>query len=75
MRPRHCRRRRGWLGPLNTIHGPVTLTGNLGSTAPAVEANHIGGPLACLANTPPSTDNSQPNTVTGPASGQCATLA
>jgi hypothetical protein len=60
----------------NTIHGPVTLTGNSGGTAaPAVEANHISGPLACTANTPAPADNSQPNTVSGPASGQCAELA
>jgi hypothetical protein len=60
----------------NTIHGPVTLTGNSGGTAaPGVEANQISGPLACSGNTPAPTDHSQPNTVSGPASGQCAGLA
>jgi hypothetical protein len=64
----------------NLIHGPVRLTGNSGGTSPGtavsqVAANQIGGPLACSGNTPAPTDDNQPNTVAGPASGQCAGLA
>jgi hypothetical protein len=64
----------------NTIHGPVTLTGNRGGITPAsavpqVEANQISGPLACTGNSPAPADNSQPNTVSGQATGQCAGLA
>jgi hypothetical protein len=59
-----------------SIAGPVTVTGSTGGTAaPAVEANHISGPLACTGNTPAPGDNSQPNAVSGPATGQCADLA
>ena len=64
----------------NIIHGPVRLTGNSGGTSPdtavpQVAANQISGPLACSGNTPAPTDDHQPNTVSGPASGQCAGLA
>jgi hypothetical protein len=57
----------------NTIAGQVTLTGN-GGPAAIVAANTIAGPLSCAANNAEPTDNGQPNTVHGPASGQCATL-
>jgi len=57
------------------VEGGASLTGNSAGTAISqVAANHIGGPLACSGNTPPTDDN-QPNTVSGPASGQCAGLA
>jgi hypothetical protein len=63
----------------NTISGPVTLVGNqpaslanADNAAPELEANHIGGPLYCSGNASVPADDQQPNTVTGPASGQCA---
>ena len=57
----------------NTIAGQVILTAN-GGPAAVVAANTIAGPLSCTANSADPTDNGQPNTVNGPASGQCAAL-
>jgi hypothetical protein len=57
----------------NTIYGQVTLTGN-GGPAAVVAANTIAGPLSCAANGADPTDNGKPNTVQGPAVGQCAAL-
>lgn len=57
----------------NMIAGQVTLTGN-GGPAPVVAANTIAGPLSCAANAAQPTDNGQPNTVHGPALGQCVAL-
>jgi hypothetical protein len=59
-------------GPDN-IGGPVTLTSNTGGVT--VAGNTIGGSLSCSSNNPPPTDNGQPNTVSGTASGQCSALA
>ncbi|MCW2930597.1 MAG: hypothetical protein JWM19_1559 [Actinomycetia bacterium] len=62
----------------NTIAGPVSVTNTSGSDplAPAlsalIAANTIVGPLACSGNNPAPTSGSQPNTVDGPRSGQCA---
>jgi hypothetical protein len=56
------------------VDGPLTLTGNLGSTPIVVSANNANGPLACTSNAPPPTDLTMPNNVHGPASGQCAGL-
>jgi hypothetical protein len=57
----------------NTVAGRVGLTGN-GGPAPVVAGNSIAGPLSCSANSADPTDNGQPNTVHGPATGQCAAL-
>jgi hypothetical protein len=57
----------------NMIAGQVTLNGN-GGPAAVVAANTIAGPLSCAANAADPTDNGQPNTVHGPALGQCAGL-
>jgi hypothetical protein len=57
----------------NMIAGQVDLTGNGGPPA-VVAANTVDGPLSCEANSADPTDNGQPNTVYGPASGQCAAL-
>jgi hypothetical protein len=57
----------------NTILGPVTLTGNSGPAA-VVAGNTIAGILTCTANAADPTDNGNPNTVQGPALGQCAAL-
>jgi 5'-nucleotidase len=63
----------------NTISGPVNVTRNAG-TAPGadqggleVESNRVSGSLSCSANSSAS-DDGAPNTVTGPATGQCAGL-
>ncbi len=58
----------------NTISGSVALIGNGGPPA-VVAANIIAAPLSCVANSADPTDNGQPNTVRGKASGQCAALA
>jgi hypothetical protein len=42
------------------------------STQTEVEANKIGGSLFCLGNTPPPTNDGQPNTITGQGFDQCA---
>jgi hypothetical protein len=57
----------------NSIIGGVDLTGNGGPPA-VVAANSISGDLSCGANAADPTDNGQANSVTGTASGQCATL-
>ncbi|MFY1669737.1 GH92 family glycosyl hydrolase [Plantactinospora sp. WMMB334] len=53
------------------VGGPVTLIGNAGAL---VAASGVGGPLSCLLNDPAPVGNGLPNTVRGPASGQCAHL-
>jgi hypothetical protein len=59
----------------NHITGPVSIRDNLtGATPIVVSANTIVGPFACTGNAPPPVNNGNPNTVTGPASGQCANL-
>ena len=42
------------------------------STQTEIEANKIGGSLFCLGNTPPPTNDGQPNTITGQGFDQCA---
>jgi hypothetical protein len=66
----------------NIISGPVFLVNNTGhgdldelGAGPEVEANLIGGPLTCSGNTLAPIDDLQPNSVAGPATGQCAGLA
>ena len=61
----------------NHIGSKSMITGNSG-TGPLpedvyteIEANTIGAPLSCSGNTPGVTDDGQPNTVSGPRSGQC----
>jgi hypothetical protein len=57
----------------STVTGPATVNSNSGGTV--VAGNTIGGPLSCSGNNPPPTDEGQPNAVSGPATGQCSTLA
>ncbi|WP_018251729.1 GH92 family glycosyl hydrolase [Salinispora mooreana] len=54
-----------------TIAGPAVLTQN---QAPVIAAGSVGGPLSCSRNTVAPTDNGVPNSVRGPASGQCEDL-
>lgn len=54
------------------VNGPVALTDNLGNVEIAGSA--IRGPLTCTGNSAPHRDDQQPNTVTGPAVGQCKHL-
>jgi hypothetical protein len=57
------------------IVGPVSVTGNnTGSVPIVISGNTITGPLACSGNQPPPTHGGLHNDVTGPKSGQCATL-
>jgi hypothetical protein len=59
----------------NHITEAVTLTGNLTGPRPiVVAANTVVGSLACTGNQPPPVNNGQPNTVSGPATGQCHDL-
>ena len=59
----------------NRITGPVSLTDNHTGSAPIVVAgNTITGSLGCTGNQPPPVNNGAPNTVLGPATGQCADL-
>jgi hexosaminidase len=55
-----------------TVNGPLAVQNNTATTI--VAGNHIGGPLSCAGNSPPPSNAGQPNTVSGPKSGQCATL-
>jgi hypothetical protein len=61
----------------NRIGGNVRLIGNVGAgpapdhTSPEVEANNIGGTLACTGDSPVATNEGQPNTVKASRSGEC----
>ncbi len=55
-----------------TIAGPLVVQNNTGSTI--VSGNHISGPLSCTGNSPAPTNEGQPNSTSGPKSGQCAGL-
>lgn len=65
----------------NRIRRSAILFGNTGAgptpatASPRAEANRIAGALAWSGNHPAPTDDSQPNTVRGPALGQCSSLA
>ncbi|UVS77300.1 ExeM/NucH family extracellular endonuclease [Actinokineospora sp. UTMC 2448] len=54
------------------VSGPVALTGNTGGVV--VAGNTVNGPLACSGNTPAPVNEDRPNTVRGPAAGQCRDL-
>jgi hypothetical protein len=59
----------------NRVTGPVSVDRNVTAPAPIViAANTIVGPLRCAGNEPPPVNNGQPNSVTGPKSGQCRDL-
>jgi|GEM_PF-4613572 len=60
----------------DTIAGPTTVSQNNGaSSPPVVSTNTVQGPLACSGNSPAPVDAGEPNQASGPASGQCASLA
>jgi len=57
------------------ITGPLGLTGNVtGSTAIVLTATGVTGPVTCSANEPAPVNYGRSNTLTGPATGQCAAL-
>jgi hypothetical protein len=57
------------------IDGPVTVAdNNTGSVPIVISDDTVVGPLSCSGNQPPPSNGGQPNHVTGPRSGQCATL-
>jgi hypothetical protein len=62
----------------NFIKTNVNVTGTRGAgplpqdTRAQVEANIIGGGLACSNNVPTATNNGRPNTVSGRRTGECA---
>ncbi|WAL67898.1 serine hydrolase [Amycolatopsis cynarae] len=72
----------GWIGINGArIDGSLRVTGNTTiqktTSAPsetAIQANSINGSLVCAGNTPPPSNNGQPNTVRGAHVGQCAAL-
>jgi hypothetical protein len=68
----------------NQTAGSVALANNLaplaapdptgGSAATVVRHNTIGGGLSCKGDVPPATNDGVTNSVTGPRTGECATL-
>ena len=62
----------------NHVTGTVSVTGTTGhgpaieDVGTEIEANTIGGALACSGNTPVATNGGQPNTVSGAESGECS---
>ncbi|WP_455565783.1 LVIVD repeat-containing protein [Micromonospora globbae] len=57
------------------IHGPAVLTGTrTGAVEPIVADSTVRGPLACTGNSPAPINLGAANEVSGPASGQCASL-
>lgn len=57
-----------------TVSGPVTVVGNTGNEPVVIAGNTISGPLSCTDNRPAPVNEDRPNTVRGPAVGQCARL-
>jgi len=63
-----------------SIGGSVVLHSNSGggpfpvNSRPAVAGNKISGSLSCSGDTPTATNNGIPNIVSGPRTGECATL-
>jgi LVIVD repeat len=58
-----------------TVSGPVVLTANSTGAVEAIVADStVNGPLACSGNSPAPINLGAPNTVRGPATGQCAAL-
>ncbi|MEV0881445.1 S8 family serine peptidase [Micromonospora echinofusca] len=54
------------------VTGPVgVVDSRTGDTPVVLSGNRIDGPLRCVGNQPPPVDGGVPNTVGGPASGQC----
>jgi hypothetical protein len=59
----------------STISGPAVLLNNrTGSIEPIVADSRVNGPLVCAGNTPAPINLGAPNSVKGPAIGQCAGL-
>ena len=58
-----------------SITGAITVNGNKGSKPVVITGSAITGSLSCSANKPAPTDSGKTNTVSGKATGQCATLA
>jgi hypothetical protein len=59
----------------STIRGPVSLTNSAtGDIEPIVARSTVSGPLSCSGNSPAPINLGAPNTVNGPATGQCAAL-
>lgn len=56
------------------VTGPVTLTGTTSALAPVLAGITVSGVLSCSQNTVAPTDSGVADTVSGPASGQCAAL-
>ncbi|UWP82507.1 ExeM/NucH family extracellular endonuclease [Dactylosporangium fulvum] len=57
-----------------TVSGPLTVNGNTGGPSVVVAGNTVSGLLSCSGNSPEPADEGRPNTVRGPAAGQCARL-
>lgn len=55
----------------NTVSGGITVNNDTAGVT-EIEHNTIKGTLSCSGNAPAPTDDSQPNTVVGKRSGQCA---
>jgi O-glycosyl hydrolase len=59
----------------STFTGPVVVSGvDTGYAPVVVSGNTVRGPLSCHANSPTPVNEGVPNTVTGPATGQCRVL-
>src|SRR5262245_9864904 len=58
-----------------SVTGPFSLTDNDTATVESIIADStVDGPLSCAGNSPAPINLDTPNTVTGPATGQCAGL-
>ena len=62
----------------NAISGGATFSSNTGTgpysqdATPEIEGNTIKGGLSCASNSPAPSNGGQPNSVSGPRSGQCS---
>ncbi|MGO1226795.1 MAG: hypothetical protein ACTMII_04265 [Brachybacterium sp.] len=56
----------------STISGPLTIDGTTEGVTPILTDSRVEGPLSCTGNAVALDDDGAPNTVRGPATGDCA---
>ncbi|GAA4525397.1 hypothetical protein GCM10023160_18370 [Brachybacterium paraconglomeratum] len=56
----------------STVSGPLTIDDTADGVTPILTASRVEGPLSCTGNAVAPDDDGVPNTVRGPATGDCA---
>src|SRR5699024_10436059 len=55
----------------STVSGPLTIDDTADGVTPILTASRVEGPLSCTGNAVAPDDDGVPNTVRGPATGDC----